>query len=105
MAGVFAIVISFLLSRLLDRNKSENELEIENVNIMGEIIVEAEKTLKDEAVLLKLKNLAYRLSVYILDFDVNTTQSRRSFLIHKINAVVQGMGRSCASPIPRFHPN
>ncbi len=93
MAGVFAIVISFLLSRLLDRNKSENELEIENVNIMGEIIVEAGKTLKDEAVLLKLKNLAYRLSAYILDFDVNTTQSRRSFLIHKIDAVVQGMGR------------
>ena len=93
MAGVFAIVISFLLSRLLDRNKSENELEIENVNIMGEIIVEAGKTLKDEAVLLKLKNLAYRLSVYILDFDVNTAQSRRSFLIHKIDAVVQGMGR------------
>ena len=49
MAGVFAIVISFLLSRLLDRNKSENELEIENVNIMGEIIAEAERTLKDEA--------------------------------------------------------
>jgi hypothetical protein len=93
MAGVFAIVISFLLSRLLDRNKSENELEIENVNIMGEIIVEAGKTLQDETVLLKLKNLAYRLSVYILDFDVNTAQSRRSFLIHKINAVVQGMGR------------
>jgi hypothetical protein len=93
MAGVFAIVISFLLSRLLDRNKSENELEIENVNVMGEIIVEAEKTLRDETVLLKLKNLAYRLSVYILDFDVNTEQSRRSFLIHKINAVVQGMGR------------
>ena len=45
MAGVFAIVISFLLSRLLDRNKSENEIEIENVNFMGEIIVEAEKTL------------------------------------------------------------
>ena len=93
MAGVFAIVISFLLSRLLDRNKSENELEIENVNVMGEIIVEAGKTLKDETVLLKLKNLAYRLSVYILDFDVNTTQSRRSLLIHKIDAVVQGMGR------------
>ena len=93
MAGVFAIVISFLLSRLLDRNKSENELEIENVNVMGEIIVEAGKTLRDETVLLKLKNLAYRLSVYILDFDVNTAQSRRSFLIHKINAVVQGMGR------------
>jgi hypothetical protein len=93
MAGVFAIVISFLLSRLLDRNKSENELEIENVNVMGEIIVEAGKTLRDEAVLLRLKNLAYRLSVYILDFDVNTAQSRRSFLIHKINAVVQGMGR------------
>ena len=93
MAGVFAIVISFLLSRLLDRNKSENELEIENVNVMGEIIVEAGKTLKDETVLLKLKNLAYRLSVYILDFDVNTAQSRRSFLIHKIDAVVQGMGR------------
>ena len=74
MAGVFAIVISFLLSRLLDRNKSENELEIENVNVMGEIIVEAGKTLKDETVLLKLKNLAYRLSVYILDFDVNTAQ-------------------------------
>ena len=93
MAGVFAIVISFLLSRLLDRNKSENELEIENVNVMGEIIVEAGKTLRDETVLLRLKNLAYRLSVYILDFDVNTAQSRRSFLIHKINAVVQGMGR------------
>jgi hypothetical protein len=93
MAGVFAIVISFLLSRLLDRNKSENELEIENVNIMGEIIVEAGKTLRDETVLLKLKNLAYRLSVYILDFDVNTAQARRSFLIHKIDAVVQGMGR------------
>jgi hypothetical protein len=93
MAGVFAIVISFLLSRLLDRNKSENELEIENVNIMGEIIVEAGKTLRDETVLLKLKNLAYRLSIYILDFDVNTAQSRRSFLIHKIDAVVQGMGR------------
>jgi hypothetical protein len=93
MAGVFAIVISFLLSRLLDRNKSENELEIENVNIMGEIIVEAEKTLRDETVLLKLKNLAYRLSAYILDFDVNTAQSRRSFLVQKINAVVQGMGR------------
>lgn len=93
MAGVFAIVISFLLSRLLDRNKSENELEIENVNIMGEIIVEAGKTLREETALLKLKNLAYRLSVYILDFDVNTAQSRRSSLIHKINAVVQGMGR------------
>jgi hypothetical protein len=93
MAGVFAIVISFLLSRLLDRNKSENELEIENVNIMGEIIVEAGKTLRDETVLLRLKNLAYRLSVYILDFDVNTAQLRRSFLIHKIDAVVQGMGR------------
>ena len=93
MAGVFAIVISFLLSRLLDRNKSENELEIENVNVMGGIIVEAGKTLRDETTLLKLKNLAYRLSVYILDFDVNTAQSRRSFLIHKINAVVQGMGR------------
>ncbi len=93
MAGVFAIVISFLLSRLLDRNKSENELEIENVNVMGEIIVEAEKTLKEEPVLLKLKNLAYRLSIYILDFDVNTAQARRSFLIQKINAVVQGMGR------------
>ena len=93
MAGVFAIVISFLLSRLLDRNKSENELEIENVNVMGEIIVEAGKTLRDETVLLKLKNLAYRLSVYILDFDVNTEQSRRSSLINKINAVVQGMGR------------
>ena len=93
MAGVFAIVISFLLSRLLDRNKSENELEIENVNIMGEIIAEADRTLADERTLLKLKNLAYRLSVYILDFDVNTTRSRRSFLIHKINAVVQGMGR------------
>jgi len=93
MAGVFAIVISFLLSRLLDRNKSENELEIENVNVMGEIIVEAGKTLRDETVLLKLKNLAYRLSVYILDFDVNTAQSRRSFLVHKIDAVVQGMGR------------
>ena len=50
MAGVFAIVISFLLSRLLDRNKSENELEIENVNVMGEIIVEAEKTLNDRSV-------------------------------------------------------
>ena len=48
MAGVFAIVISFLLSRLLDRNKSENELEIENVNVMGEIIAEADKTLADE---------------------------------------------------------
>ena len=47
----------------------------------------------NETVLLKLKNLAYRLSIYILDFDVNTTQMRRSFLIHKINAVVQGMGR------------
>ena len=35
MSGVFAIVISFLLSRLLDRNKSENQLEIENVNVMG----------------------------------------------------------------------
>ena len=93
MAGVFAIVISFLLSRLLERNNSENELEIENVNIMGEIIVETEKTLRDETVVLKLKNLAYRLSAYILDFDVNTTQSRRSFLIQKINAVVQGMGR------------
>ena len=93
MAGVFAIVISFLLSRLLDRNKSENELEIENVNIMGEIIAEADRTLADERILLKLKNLAYRLSVYILDFDVNTARSRRSFLIHKIDAVVQGMGR------------
>ena len=93
MAGVFAIVISFLLSRLLERNNSENELEIENVNVMGEIIAEAEKTMKDETVLLKLKNLAYRLSVYILDFDVNTAQLRRSFLIQKINAVVQGMGR------------
>jgi hypothetical protein len=93
MAGVFAIVISFLLSRLLDRNKSENEIEIENVNVMGEIMVEAEKTLRDENALLKLKNLAYRLSIYILDFDVNTAQSRRSFLIQKINAVVQGMGR------------
>jgi hypothetical protein len=90
---VFAIVISFLLSRLLDRNKSENELEIENVNVMEEIIVEAERTLPDSSVLLKLKNLAYRLSIYILDFVVNTAQTRRSFLIHKINAVVQGMGR------------
>lgn len=104
MAGVFAIVISFLLSRLLDRNKSENELEIENVNVMGEIIVEAEKTLGDETVLLKLKNLAYRLSIYILDFDVNTAQSRRSFLIHKINAVVQGMGRVLRQSYPEIPP-
>ena len=29
--------------------------------------------------LLKLKKLAHRLSIYILDFDVNTAQSRRSF--------------------------
>ena len=79
MAGVFAIVISFLLSRLLDRNKSENELEIENVNIMGEIIAEADRTLADERILLKLKNLAYRLSVYILDFDVNTARSAAVF--------------------------
>lgn len=93
MAGVFAIVISFLLSRLLDRNKSENVLEIENVNVMGEIINEAAKTLPDPKILLQMKNLAYRLSVYVLDFDVNTLQSRRSVLIHKINAVVQGMGR------------
>jgi hypothetical protein len=104
MAGVFAIVISFLLSRLLDRNKSENELEIENVNIMGEIIIEAGKTPRDEGVVLKLKNLAYRLSIYILDFDVNTAQSRRSFLIHKINAVVQGMGRVLRESYPEIPP-
>jgi hypothetical protein len=104
MAGVFAIVISFLLSRLLDRNKSENELEIENVNVMGEIILEAEKTLSDRSVLLKLKNLAYRLSIYILDFDVNTAQARRSFLIHKINAVVQGMGRVLSESYPEIPP-
>jgi drug/metabolite transporter (DMT)-like permease len=100
MAGVFAIVISFLLSRLLERNKSENELEIENVNIMGEIIAEADRTLADKSMLLKLKNLAYRLSVYILDFDVTTARSRRSFLIHKINAVVQGMGRVLRESYP-----
>jgi drug/metabolite transporter (DMT)-like permease len=100
MAGVFAIVISFLLSRLLDRNKSENELEIENVNIMGELIAEADRTLAEKSLLLKLKNLAYRLSVYILDFDVNTTPSRRSFLIHKINAVVQGMERVLRESYP-----
>ena len=104
MAGVFAIVISFLLSRLLDRNKSENELEIENVNVMGEIILEAEKTLSDRSVLLKLKNLAYRLSIYILDFDVNTARARRSFLIHKINAVVQGMGRVLRESYPEIPP-
>lgn len=49
--------------------------------------------MRDETVLLKLKKLAHRLSIYILDFDVNTAQSRRSFPIQKINAVVQGMGR------------
>lgn len=92
MAGVFAIVISFLLSRLLDRNKSENLLEIENVNIMGEIIEETQKNVQDRNVLPKIKNLAFRLSVYVLDFDVNTRQSRRRVLIQKINAVLEGFG-------------
>lgn len=93
MAGVFAIVISFLLSRLLDRNKSENLLEIENVNVMAEIIEVAQKHVEDKSFVPKLKNLAFRLSVYVLDFDVNTLQSRRRVLIQKISAVQEGFAR------------
>ena len=105
MAGVFAIVISFLLSRLLDRNKSENELEIENVNVMGEIIVEAGKTLRDETVLLRLKNLAYRLSVYILDFDVNTAQLLAASCYIRSTPWCRAWAGCCASPTPRFRRN
>lgn len=94
MAGVFAIVISFLLSRLLDRNKSENLLEIDNVNIMGEIIEETQRHTKAKAALPKIKNLAYRLCVYVLDFDVNTQQSRRRVLIQKISAVLESFNRT-----------
>lgn len=105
MAGVFAIVISFLLSRLLDRNKSENLLEIENVNVMAEIIEDAQKRVDDKEALSKIKNLAYRLSVYVLDFDVNTMQSRRRVLIQKISAVLEGFSHvveaSCKGGMPK----
>lgn len=91
MAAVFAIVIGFLLSRLNDRNKSENVLEIDNVNTMGNVIRMAEYAGADATMLDKIKRLVFNLNVAVLDYDVNISRRKRRPILARLNTAYDAL--------------
>lgn len=91
MAAVFAIVIGFLLSRLNDRNKAENVLEIDNINTMGNVIRMAEYAGADKSMLQKIKELVFNLNVSVLDYDVNISRRRRRPILRRLNTAYDAL--------------